>query len=246
MSLFDMTKTRSAKMIKLYGFGPNFGLVDPSPFVVKVDCFMRMAKIDFEYFGKVDNMRIAPKKKLPYIEDDGKKIADSHFIIKYLTEKYNVQLDETLSAEQKGSAYLLCKSLDEHLYWIALYSRWIREDTWPIVKKAFFSELPFPLKFIIPCVAYKTVAKNLFAQGTGRHSDAELQVQMEQSMQALSIVLGDKNYFFAEKPVSFDATVYAFVSAFIEANLDNPFNKIARKYENLKAYCEIMTSLYYS
>lgn len=32
-------------MIKLHSFGANFGVVDPSPFVVKVDLFLRVTNL---------------------------------------------------------------------------------------------------------------------------------------------------------------------------------------------------------
>ncbi len=34
-------------MITLYGFGPAFGLPDPSPFVTKVETFLKMANLPY-------------------------------------------------------------------------------------------------------------------------------------------------------------------------------------------------------
>ncbi|MEA1888330.1 MAG: glutathione S-transferase family protein, partial [Pseudomonadota bacterium] len=62
-------------MIKLYGFGNNFGVADASPFVLKVDAYMRMAGIQFENIPGLVNLRKAPKGKLPFIDDNGKIIA---------------------------------------------------------------------------------------------------------------------------------------------------------------------------
>ena len=61
-------------MITLYGFGPAFGLPDPSPFVMKAELLLKMSglayRIDTSGFNK------APKGKLPYIDDDGAKVPD--------------------------------------------------------------------------------------------------------------------------------------------------------------------------
>ncbi len=61
-------------MITLYTFGRSFGLPDPSPFVTKAEVLLKMSglpfRIDTEGFNK------APKGKLPYIDDDGERIAD--------------------------------------------------------------------------------------------------------------------------------------------------------------------------
>ena len=78
-------------MITLYAFGPAFGLPDPSPFVSKVEVLLKMAgvpyRISTEGFGK------APKGKLPYIDDDGARIADSTFIRWHLEKKYRIDFD---------------------------------------------------------------------------------------------------------------------------------------------------------
>src|SRR6266849_3203388 len=65
-------------MITLYTFGPAFGLPDPSPFVMKAEVLLKMAGLVYRTDTK--GLRRAPKGKLPYIEDDGERIADSTFI----------------------------------------------------------------------------------------------------------------------------------------------------------------------
>ena len=46
-------------MITLYGFGPMFGLPDPSPFVLKTEIQLKLAELPF---GKA---RCRPMKRLP-------------------------------------------------------------------------------------------------------------------------------------------------------------------------------------
>ncbi len=232
-------------MTVLYSFGPNFGLVDPSPFVVKVDAFMRMANIPFEVKIGIKHTKKSDKRKLPIIEDDGQIIPDSQFIIEYLTKKYQITLDDFLTAEQKAQAYLFTKSLDENLYWPMVYSRWVDEQTWPTAKEAFFGKLPLPLKLFLPTIIQKGVKKNLYGQGTGRHSKSEILDIAKASLGALSTLLGDKPYFFGDKISSFDATAYGFLSEFILVNYDNDFNLCARSFDNLVSYCHRIQQAYY-
>lgn len=233
-------------MIKLIGFGNAFGLIDGSPFVVKVDVFLRMAGIDFEYVGKVGAVRTAPKKKLPILIDDNKTVADSYFIIEYLKDKYQLTIDNHLSPEQQGLAHLLSKSLDENFYWCLVYSRWLSDDTWPLIKQSFFGGLPWPAKHLVPNMIRNNTRKTLYAHGIGRHSRAEIMEVFENSLQSLSKILGSQTYFFGSQPCSFDATAFGMLSEFILVNFDNPFNKQARTYANLVAYCRRMQSTYYS
>jgi len=232
-------------MIKLYSFGAGMGVADPSPFVLKVDVYLRMANIEFENISDAGNLKRAPKGRLPFIVDGATTIADSHFILAYLQSKYKVELDATLSDEQKSVAYLMGKSLDENLYWFLVYSRWAREDTWPEVKQAFFGSMPFPLKYIIPPLARRDVISALQKQGAGQHSDAELQTLAGETFSALSTILGQQTYFFGESPCTFDATAFAFLNEFIGISLKSPFNDLARGHANLVTYCRNMRSKYY-
>ena len=70
-------------MIRLYKFGPAFGLRETGPFVLKTMAYMKLAGIPFEEIVQGDP-RKAPKKKIPYISDDGQEIGDSSLIIKHL------------------------------------------------------------------------------------------------------------------------------------------------------------------
>ena len=68
-------------MISLYSFGPALGVEDPSPFVLKVNAFMRLSNIPFENIGTFNNIQKAQKKKLPFIKDGANIICDSFFIL---------------------------------------------------------------------------------------------------------------------------------------------------------------------
>jgi glutathione S-transferase len=232
-------------MIQLHSFGSNLGVIDPSPFVLKVDAYMRMAGIEFEHVATLNNLKKAPKGKLPFITDKGKTIGDSQLIIEHFQQQTEHDLNAHLNPQQKAICYLTTKSLDENLYFILVYSRWLSDDTWPIIKDAFFKEMPAPLKLIVPNMLRKGVKKGLTGQGMARHSPEELQHMMRKNMQALSDLLGDNNYFFNQQPCSLDATVYAFLSAFISVSIVNPFNEIAREFDNLTRYCKRIDQRFY-
>ncbi|MGR9051714.1 MAG: glutathione S-transferase family protein [Gammaproteobacteria bacterium] len=231
-------------MIKLFGFGPRFGLADSSPFVLKVETYMRMAGITFEVVADFANLRKAPKGKLPFIEDDGKVIADSFFIISYLREKYRPTLDDHLSPEQKAVSNLIVKSLEENFYWCIVYSRWMRDDTWPTIKNAIFGQLPFPLNLFVPYIVKKGVKDTLYKQGLGRHNDEEILCIARHALESLSILLADKKYFFGDKPSTLDAVAYAFLAQLMLVDLDNPMNRLARSFENLVNFCKTIDGLY--
>lgn len=233
-------------MIKLFSFGPAFGLPDPSPFVTKVDLYMRMNGIEFVSKPSAANLQKAPKGKLPFIEDDGEIIADSVFIFSHLNKKYNIKMDDWLTTEQKATAQLISKSLDENFYWSIVHSRWANEDTWPLVKKEFFDPLPFPLKHIVPVVARRSTLSQLSKHGIGKHSDAEIRDIAKTSLESLSILLGEKPYIFGDKPCSLDITIFAMTSSLVLSTIDNEMNSMARKFSNIETYCQKILETYYS
>ncbi len=233
-------------MIKLYSFGKKLGVADPSPFVLKVDAYLRMAGIEFESIANPNNLSKAPKSKLPFIDDGGKIIADSQFIFDHLKQQYGNNLDGELTTEQQAQVYLLTKSLDENLYFSLVHSRWLSDDTWPIIKNTFFGKLPFPLKYIVPGIVKKGVAKSLKGQGFGRHTNEEILDISKQSFQALSDLLADQAYFFGETPCSFDAAAFGLLAQFILVEYSNPFNDLARSFPNLVNYCKQVEKQYYS
>lgn len=232
-------------MITLYGFGENFGMIDPSPYVLTVDVYMKMANIKCVFNKDSKNLSKAPKGKLPFIEDGGKIIADSFFIIKYLSKKYHVALDKNLNKKQLATAHLVNQSLNEHFYFCLVYSRWVRDDTWPIVKQAFFGSLPPVIRHLIANKVRKKVRKGMTEQGFARHNNEEIMHFTALQLQALSDMLGKQAYFFGEHPTTLDASCYGFLAQIILANINNPFNDLARKHNNLVDFCHRVHKSYY-
>ncbi len=131
-------------MITLYTFGPHFGLPDPSPFVTKAEILLKMAGLP--YRADTGGFAKAPKGKLPYIDDDGKKVADSTFIRRHLERKYGVDFDRGLSPEQRASAWAFEKMAEDNLYWAALDSRWNDDANFARGPAVFFRKIPAPVR----------------------------------------------------------------------------------------------------
>lgn len=232
-------------MIKLYSFGPAFGLVDPSPFVTKTNLFMTINNIEFESIIDTQSLQKAPKKKFPFIDDDGTIVADSMFIFDYLSKKHNIDVDAWMSEEQQACAYLIGKSLEENLYWCLVHSRWINDDTWPIIKERFFGDMPFPLNKIIPAIARHSTRRQINGHGMGAHSNDEIHDIAERSFKSISTLLGNKTFMFGNQISSLDIIVYAQIGAFTLSTLDNRSTLMAKQYENLVTLTQKIQNTYY-
>jgi glutathione S-transferase len=227
-------------MIILYGFCGGLGVVDLSPFVMKVDTMLRLANLPYQLKADARNMSQAPKKKLPYIDDDGQEISDSYFISQYLKKQYQVDFDAWLTAEQEAVSQLIIKSLEDNFYFCIVYSRWLPENAWLDFKQHIFFKLPFVLKRIIPSVARKQVKSTLNKQGVGRHSEEQVFEIYNNILQHLSTILGKKQYFMGDELCLLDIVAYAMLVQVIQVEMQTPFTLQARKYQNLVQFCHTM------
>ena len=232
-------------MIKLYQFPPAFGLPNASPFCMKLETWLRMAGLPYECPRDAD-LRKAPKGKFPYVEDDGVTIADSSLIIDHLTKRYSITLDAHLTPRQRAEALALQRLFEEHLYWVAVYARWIEDSGFAATRTAFFDRFPFPLKQIVPVMARRAMRAELHGHGMGRHSRDEIYAMGNGDIAAIANVLGERDFLMGDKPSSIDAVGYAFLANLLWAPVASPLKDEAMKHANLQAYCQRMKARYYA
>jgi glutathione S-transferase len=234
-------------MIKVHQFEPAFGLPNASPFCMKLETYLRMAGIPFELAPpNMQDIRKAPKGKMPFIEDNGNIIADSTFIIDYLKSNHGVTLDNWLSPEQKAIALGFQRLMEENLYWVMVHTRWLEPTGWPVIKATFFDKIPVPFKWFVPALAKRGLIKAMHGHGIGRHSVAEIHEIGKRDITAIANFLGDKPYFMGNQPSTIDATIYAFVANLVYVPIASPLKQQTEKYPQLKAYCERMQARYYA
>ena len=231
--------------ITLYQFPAAFGLPNASPFCMKVETYLRMAGIAYVSRYGMYQLR-APKKKLPYIDDGGRIVADSHMILDYLKATFGDPLDAALVPAQRARGTAILRLLEDSLYWALLYARWIDDAGWPLTRQAFFGALPPPLAWFVPPLARRSIAQQLHAQGTGRHRPEEIYATGSADISALSLLLGEQAYFLGDEPSAVDAAAYAFLANILDVPLDMPLRQAARRHVNLPAYCARMRARYYA
>ena len=235
-------------MIKLYGYGPAWGLPDCSPFVTKVDCYMRMVDLPYTLvpWRSLQDLQNSPKGKFPYIEDNGKKIADSSFIIAYLRATYGDKLGEnTLNPQQQAIAHSLRRMIEEHLYWPITYAQWVEDPAWEVYKPVILGPLTASERPYAELRFRDTIRGYLHAQGIGRHSRAEVYQLGNADLSALSAYLALQPYFMGEQPTSLDATAYSFLTRVLWVPYESPLKAHAQALGNLETYCRRIQSRYY-
>ena len=226
-------------MIKLYQFKRTWGIPNLSPFCCKTETYLRMASIEYEMVAALPTG--APKGKLPYIDDEGKVIADSHYIVAYLKSAHN-DLDST----QRAVALAMQHLLEGHLLWCALYSRWMYTDqNWQTNRKAIFGGLPPIIRDIVAMITRRKIRQQITGQGMGRHLTEEIFTLSKQDIDALSDFLGDKPYFFGDQPTSLDACAYGMLINIIGCPIESPLKQHGLTKDNLKGYVDRISQTYY-
>ena len=161
-------------MLTLYGFGPLFGLPDPSPFVLKTMTQMKMAGLPFR-FERADP-REAPKGKIPFIRDGDVVLGDSVFILDHLKRAHGVELDAHLTPHQRSLGWALERMLEDHLYWAIVHARWAIDENFEKGPAQFFSGMPDAVKHEVQAFADVNVAwlaKTLVAAGLVSRKQSE-------------------------------------------------------------------------
>lgn len=231
-------------MITLFQFPPVWGLPSASPFCMKLETYLRMAGL--RYRIEHADVRKAPKHKLPYIDDDGRIVADSGFIVDYLIARYGDPLDAALTPAQRAQALALRRLMEEHLYWALAYARWIPLANWHITKRAYFGFMPWGVRQIVPELIRKKVHRDLHGHGLGRHREAEIYALGCADLSALSDALGSQAYFLGSVPTSVDATAFAWLANVLSVPIESPMKAHAQTLTNLVDYSARMHTRYFS
>ncbi len=232
-------------MIQLYQFPHANAVRNISPYCLKVETFLRMAELPYEVVSVMNPMG-APKKKLPYIVDGEKTIADSEFILDYLIDRYSLNFEQRLSDQDKALGLCVVRTLDEHFIWTLMYSRWLDDRYWPEFKNLIFKKMPLPLRCIIPNKIRKNIRQAVLLQGMARHSTAEIESFAKKTLTAVSHLLADKTYLLGDQPTRYDASVYAFVANTLKLPMNTAVKAHAQQLKNLVDYCERMDQRYFS
>jgi glutathione S-transferase len=231
-------------MIELYIFQPAYGLPNASPFVMKVETYLRMTGIEFKTVIKNDPRKM-PKQKLPVILDDGKEVPDSGAILAHLKQKYGDKLDGNLTPAQRGTAHAIRRMLEESLYFVLLYMRWVDAPGWEITRKTFFGAMPAMVRAFLPGMIHKNMKKMLYGQGVARHSREEIIALGKADLEALAQILSDKPYFLGQEPTSIDAIAYAFLAQLLYTPFQDELVAYAKTLQNIVAFTDRMRDRYY-
>jgi Glutathione S-transferase N-terminal domain/Glutathione S-transferase, C-terminal domain len=230
-------------MITLYGTGPMFGLPHASPFVMKAELLLKMSGLP--YRNQEANLRKAPKGKIPWIEDDGKLIADSTFIRLHLEEGHGIDFSGGYSDRELAVGWAIEKMLEEHLYWLNVNDRWLIDENFWKGPVHFFDKVPALIRPLIVRMVRRKVRQNNHAQGIGRHGPAERLVLGRKAIDCVSAILSDSKYMLGDTICTTDATAYGALLSLTCPIFKSEIREYAETKANVMRYLGRMTAEFF-
>ena len=222
-----------------------WGLKSVSPFCLKLDAFLRMTGIEHDAVTATTPFG-GPKGKAPWIEHEGRKIGDSTLIILYLKQRFGVDPNRELSAQQRGMALAIQRMIEENLYWAMVHDRWNTPENWPLLKSSVLGGVPALPREILAPIARRGVRKQLVGHGMGIHSAQEIAAIGARDIGALSAILGDKPWFFGDDPTETDAVAYGQLANIYSVGFASPMKAAIEGHANLASFIERFAARYYS
>lgn len=208
-------------------------------FVVKLETYLRMAKIPYEPFYSPFRDG-GPKNKIPWIEYNGVTMGDSQLTIQYLNKELNIDLNKHLSPAERATAWAIQKWLEEFTYWLNVHTKWT------ICVNDFLSTfLKLPLLWK-PFIVRK-FQKMTYTVGVGRHSNEEVGEMMVHDLRMLSELLGDKKFFMGEEPCELDCAAFGQLAQYRwhTPHKCQGWKLLTEELTNLMQYTDRMKSLYW-
>ncbi|KJH51277.1 hypothetical protein DICVIV_02556 [Dictyocaulus viviparus] len=222
----------------------------PSPFSLKVETWLRMADIPYTNVSN-DFIKMSEKGQTPFIEVNGRHVADSNIIIDHLIEEFHKKnIDDWLTPIDKSYSRAYHALVEDSLRWVILYQR-ARDNKWFATDQGFLQHFNGVKKFAFKNVLCERLRKRLMnmvmAQGIAKYTPEEVVTLAKKDLDAISMFLGNKKYFFGEKPTTLDCTMFAFLSQFIYTPLVTPeiMTHMGQNNQNLVSFVSRMKEAYW-
>jgi glutathione S-transferase len=230
-------------MITLFGSREAFGLPQVSPFVTKTEVHLKMLGLDYVPAAGFPGQ--SPKGQMPWIEDEGELIADSHFIRLHLERKYGADLDRGLTPLQRAQAWTIERMIEDHLRGPVAYTRWLIPENFDKGPAHFVDDAPEDQRPALREDLRRRVAENFRIQGVGRHTPDEVTALGLRSLAALSMQMGDGPYLMGEIPCAADGAAFGVVSMLLTPYFESELRTRALGFGNLVAYVDRMMGEFY-
>jgi glutathione S-transferase len=230
-------------MITLYTSGAMFGLPHSSPFVTKADVLLKMSGVEFNQMPM--SFSGAPKGKIPYIKDGDAMLGDSYFIKRHLETRYKTDFSGGYSVNLLAQGWAVERMLEEHLYFLSVYERWMVAENFEKGPRQFFNMAPAVIRPIVRAAIKRKVRTMLTAQGLGRHTAAERLELGRGDVDCVATLLGNNAFLLGKTMCGADATVFGSLLSASSPYFNTELGTYIRARPKIMDYLARMKSQFY-
>lgn len=224
--------------LRLFAYDTGWGVPFESaaPFPMKLATWLRMADIPYAFVveNRADK---GPKGKAPWIEQGDLRMGDSSLIIAHLSEAHGVDLDADLTDAQRAVGTAVQRMLEEHYHQCFEHQLFFGDGADRRIA-AFAESVPLLIRGVFPALLRRAFRTQLHARGMGRHPESVIIEQGCADLDALAELIGDGPFLFGDRPTTFDACAFGFLSVTVYVDGANPLFRHAADAPRLTAYCE--------
>merc|ERR1711915_426766 len=214
-------------MVYLFQFTRSPQIPSISPFCLKLESWLKLHGFKYQNIDHKCKFR-SRKGMLPFVEINGDEVADSNMIIETLAKKFDKEMPAQLSQDQKNVQHAMIAMVENHLHWTIVH--WRSKDVDNTLKAyqlnlqtAIGTKAPASLlNFYFKYTFCRKGLKKVKAHGLGVHTAEEIEQFGKKDLQALSEMLGDKEFFFGDDPAMLDLVVYSHVAQLVMIEKDYP------------------------
>lgn len=229
--------------LKLFQFPRMFAIPNLSPFCCKLETWLRITRIPYDVVDTPDP-RKGPKGKLPFIEEDGVRIADSSRIIDHLKRTRGVDPDARLDDRQRSIALLVQRTLEEHYAFVLAYTHLLRDEGFRHTRTR-FDAVPAIVRPLVTGMVQRQIRTLLWKQGILRHSDEEIIDSALRDWRAVLAFMSPGPFFFGDEPSGLDAIVFGTLATTVLTPIESPIRDFLRGQPQCLAYAEHMRQQYF-
>jgi glutathione S-transferase len=181
--------------------------------------------------------------KLPVLRANGRVIHDSDNIRLFL-EEIGADFWGDTSARDKAMGRALIRMAEDHLYFHVVNDRWMNEDVWPHILRAYFMDIPKLIRGFVTGKIRNTVRQGLHSQGIGRMTEAECLVRLDQDLDAIRGLLTDNAFLMGAKPTLPDFSVASVLTNIAASPVPTPTSLRVKDDQVLMGYVDRMKEIY--
>jgi len=208
-------------------YSPNL-----SPFALKVETYLRMAKIPYH----VDfDEPYGPTGKCPWITLNGEDICDSHVIIERLGKHFNKDFSSKLTLLEKAEGRAFQVMMEEHFFWVlplwhSMLTKFTQFDA--------VLELPWYQSFLLKLVKKRQFKRRVDEHGIGKLKPNEAKDLLEVDLRSLSYFLNSKKFLFGDEPTEYDCGVFGMLIQALWCMPGSQYQSLLYgELSNLREYC---------